>query len=134
MRGRAAFLLYFGERHLQQVAESPSLVHLGGPLMTEQTKRARRLAILMACVSGLFGCFNLSGRVVYAQYNYCSLSCSATAPAEGAAGAAISFSVNASTNYCEGSPSYAWNFGDGAAGSGSSASHSYAAAGNYIWS
>jgi uncharacterized protein (TIGR03437 family) len=101
--------------------------------MTKQTKYARRLAILMAGVAGLLGWFNLPGGVVYAQYDYCTLSCSATAPAEGAAGAAISFSANASTYYCQGSPTFTWDFGDGTSGTGSSAAHTYAAAGNYTW-
>jgi uncharacterized protein (TIGR03437 family) len=102
--------------------------------MTKQTKRARRLAIFVSAVAGVLGWFNLSGGIVYAQYNYCSLSCTASAPPDGAAGAAISFSASASALYCQGSPVYAWDFGDGTGGTGSSASHSYAAPGTYTWS
>ncbi len=99
--------------------------------MKEQTKRARRLAILMAGVVWSLGWLNLSGGIVYAQY--CTLTCSASAPGNGTAGAAIAFSASATTYYCEGEPSFSWNFGDGSSGSGSSVTHTYTAPGTYSW-
>src|SRR5262249_7378114 len=102
-------------------------------LMTEQKKRARLLAIFMSVVAGVFGWFNLSGGVAYAQY-YCSLSCSASAPPDGAAGASIRFSGSARAHFLQGTPSYSWDFGDGTSGSGGNTTHTYAAAGTYTWS
>lgn len=99
--------------------------------MKEQTKRARRLAVLMAGVVWSLGWLNLSGGIVYAQY--CTLTCSATAPGNGTAAAAIAFSASATTYYCEGEPSFSWTFGDGGSASGSSVTHTYTAAGTYNW-
>src|SRR5262249_5504280 len=99
--------------------------------MNKRTKRARRLAMLMVGIVGVLGWLNLSEGIVYAQY--CSLSCSASAPNNGTAGSAISFTASASTNYCQGTPSFSWSFGDGTTGSGSSAAHTYNSAGTYTW-
>lgn len=99
--------------------------------MKEQTKRARRLAILMAAIAWSLGWLNPSGGIVYAQY--CTLTCSATAPENGTAGNSISFSASATTYYCEGEPSFSWNFGDGRSASGSSVTHAYTAPGTYTW-
>jgi uncharacterized protein (TIGR03437 family) len=101
--------------------------------MKKQTKRARRLAILVAGIAVWLGWVDLGGGVAYAQYS-CVLSCSASGPATGTAGTPISFSATTSTYYCQGNPTYSWDFGDGATGSGSNSSHTYAAAGIYTWS
>lgn len=52
-------------------------------------------------------------------------------PYAGSTGAVITFDGSASSDPDGSIVSYAWNFGDGATGSGAVASHSYAAAGSY---
>ncbi len=69
----------------------------------------------------------------YAQYDYCSVSCTASAPTTAIAGVPTGMSGSANTVYCTGSPTYQWNFGDGGSASGSSVSHTYANPGNYMW-
>jgi uncharacterized protein (TIGR03437 family) len=100
--------------------------------MKDQAKHPRRLAILMVGLAGLLGWLNPSGRTAYAQY-YCTLTCTASAPSTGTAGNSLSFSASATTYYCEGTPNYVWDFGDGASASGASVTHTYAAAGTYSW-
>ncbi|MCI0338953.1 MAG: PKD domain-containing protein [Acidobacteria bacterium] len=68
------------------------------------------------------------------QYEYCTLSCSASAPATGSAGTAVNLSASATTVYCDGEPNYQWSFGDNTTSSGSSVSHTYASPGTYSWS
>jgi len=101
--------------------------------MVNKTNGTRRWAILLMGIAALLGWINPSGRNVYAQY-YCSLTCSASAPATGKAGDAIGFRASATTSYCDGEISYRWEFGDGASASSSSASHIYSRAGTYSWS
>jgi uncharacterized protein (TIGR03437 family) len=69
----------------------------------------------------------------YAQYDYCSVSCSASVPTSAIAGTATGMSGSASYSYCTGSPTYQWNFGDGGSASGSSVTHTYANPGSYMW-
>jgi PKD repeat protein len=52
-----------------------------------------------------------------------------TAPSSGAAGSAVSFTGSATDPYA--GLAFAWSFGDGATGTGSSPSHTYSAAGTY---
>lgn len=66
-------------------------------------------------------------------YQYCVLSCSASAPTTGVAGAAVSMSGTATGVYCDGEPSFQWNFGDGSSSTAQSASHVYANPGSYSW-
>jgi PKD repeat protein len=64
----------------------------------------------------------------------CSLSCSATVPATGTAGAAVSFQSTATATNCSGGITHAWAFGDGATSASEDPTHTYAAAGTYNWS
>jgi len=65
----------------------------------------------------------------------CSLACSASAPAAGLVGEALSFSATVTPSGCTaGSPAVSWSFGDGATASGAAATHAYGAAGTYSWS
>lgn len=74
---------------------------------------------------------SLSGAFAYQD---CVLSCTASAPDTGTAGAVISMSASATGIYCEGSPSYSWNFGDGSpASSTQNPTHAYANSGVYNW-
>ena len=91
----------------------------------------RRLPVLLMGVAGLLGWINPSGRDVYAQY--CTLSCSASAPQTGTVGSSISFTASVTTYYCMGDATYRWEFGDGATGSSSSSTHTYSKAGTYTW-
>lgn len=65
--------------------------------------------------------------------------CSFTAtPEYGAAPLAVTFAGAATISYCSGTPSYGWNFGDGATGNGQTStdpdpSVTYAADGTYAW-
>jgi hypothetical protein len=63
----------------------------------------------------------------------CSLTCSATAPTLGTAGAALAFAATATATGCDGTPAYAWAYGDGATSSEQNPSHAYASAGAYTW-
>ena len=67
------------------------------------------------------------------QVDACSLTCSATVPPSGAAGAPLTF-VAASASDCTASPTFQWDFGDGTGGAqGSIVSHAYAQGGTYQW-
>lgn len=100
--------------------------------MNTQATRAKFLAISVITLAVLFGWINSSADQVYAQY-YCSLNCSVTVPSSGAAGSAISFSSKLTTYYCEGTPTFTWEFGDGTMSSSSSPAHVYSAGGTYAW-
>lgn len=64
----------------------------------------------------------------------CTLACSATVPASGTAGTAVSFTSTATPTACSGTPAFEWDFGDGSAHSSQqNPGHTYAAAGSYTW-
>lgn len=63
----------------------------------------------------------------------CTLACSASVPATGAAGTPVAFSATASASGCASAPAYDWDFGDGSAhATSAAAAHAYAA-GTYGW-
>ncbi len=64
----------------------------------------------------------------------CSVSCTASVPATGSSGVAVSFVATATPSGCTGSPTYAWIFGDGGTSVQQNPSHTYASAGTYAWS
>lgn len=100
--------------------------------MKTQLYCAKALAFSIVCLAVCFGWVNSVGNQVYAQY-YCSLTCAVTAPSSGAAGSAISFSTRLTTYYCQGAPTFTWEFGDGASTTAASPEHIYAAGGTYTW-
>lgn len=63
----------------------------------------------------------------------CTVTCTATAPATGTAGSAVTFSSTATPSGCTGSPTYSWTFGDSQTSSSQNPSHTYSAAGTYSW-
>jgi PKD repeat protein len=65
----------------------------------------------------------------------CTLTCTATVPATGAAGASVAFASTATPSNCAGTPTYDWNFGDGTAHSAlQNPSHTFVSAGTFNWS
>lgn len=100
--------------------------------MRNTMNRVRHLAILTVGMASLMGWINTSGKNVYAQY-YCSLTCGASVPGTGKTGTAVALTASASTYYCQGDPTYSWDFGDGASGSGPSTTHTYNTAGSFTW-
>jgi len=100
--------------------------------MKNRTSHAKHLAFLMVGLAALMGWINSAGKNVYAQY-YCTLTCGTTVPGTAKAGNAVTFSATANTYYCQGTPDFSWDFGDGAKANAASASHTYAAAGTYTW-
>jgi PKD repeat protein len=72
--------------------------------------------------------------VVVAPSSTCSLVCSATAPDTARVGDLVRFAASATAEGCTGTVAYAWSFGDGATSPARQPSHTYAAAGTYIWS
>jgi uncharacterized protein (TIGR03437 family) len=64
----------------------------------------------------------------------CTVDCTATVPATGAAGAGVNFAATATTSGCATQPLFEWNFGDGSAhATEQNPSHTYVAAGTYTW-
>jgi PKD repeat protein len=64
----------------------------------------------------------------------CTLSCEASAaPDHGNAPLQVAFTSTVTPENCAGAPSYAWTFGDGATSAEANPSHTYAAAGSFIW-
>jgi PKD repeat protein len=63
----------------------------------------------------------------------CSLTCTATVPATGTTGTAVSFAGSATPSNCSGTPTYSWDFGDGSSSTQQNPSHTYASAGSYTW-
>ena len=69
-----------------------------------------------------------------APFQGCTVNCTATVPATGQAGAAISFAATATTSGCSVAPTFEWDFGDGSAKSTQqNPSKTYASAGTYNW-
>ena len=64
----------------------------------------------------------------------CALWCDASVSPNAWPGLPVSFNGSLETANCEGTPSYGWVFGDGAASGDTSASHVYVSAGSYDWS
>ena len=91
------------------------------------------LASLCVGLACLLGWLNPSGSCVYAQYDDCYVTCSASAASVGVVGSPVQFSVSAQTTYCTGSPSYSWNFGNGLSSSQESTSSTYQSPGTYNW-
>ncbi len=64
----------------------------------------------------------------------CTLSCEASAPAESEVDAPAAFVGRVeAAGACSGDVTFAWDFGDGSAGSGGSAEHAYRWPGSYAW-
>ena len=63
----------------------------------------------------------------------CSLDCQATAPSTGIAGEPLAFKATATPANCSGSPTFLWDFGDGASSTEQNASHAYPGAGTFTW-
>lgn len=76
---------------------------------------------------------NLGHVILTVSGSACSLECSVSAPAEAPAGALVSFSATVTPTGCTAEPDLAWQFGDGASGSGAQVSHAYSAPGSYDW-
>ncbi len=100
--------------------------------MNTQSSRAKFFAISVMALAVLLGWINPAANQVYAQY-YCSLNCSVTVPSSGTAGNAVAFSAKLTTYYCQGTPTYSWEFGDGTMSSSPSPAHVYSAGGTYSW-
>jgi PKD repeat protein len=92
-------------------------------------------AVLQVTVVNAAGCAASGSRsVTVVGGGGCSVSCGATVPATAAAGAAVSFQATSSlSGSCTGSPSYSWDFGDGATSSLQNPTHAYPAAGTFTW-
>ncbi len=63
----------------------------------------------------------------------CTLTCTATVPATGAATQAVPFASTATPSNCTGSPTFSWTFGDGMGSTLQNPNHTYASAGTYPW-
>jgi PKD repeat protein len=63
----------------------------------------------------------------------CVLTCTATVPATGVTGAAVSYASSATLTGCTGTPTYAWTFGDGATSAQQNPTHAYSSAGPFSW-
>lgn len=85
----------------------------------------------LAC---LLGWINPSGRYVYAQYDYCTMSCNASGPVTAAVGSTVQFNASVQSSYCSGLPGYSWTFGDGKTSTQQNPAHIYQTAGTYNWS
>jgi len=77
---------------------------------------------------------NLGSGTVTVQNAVCSVNCSATVPASGKVGSAVSFQAAATLSSCTSAPSFNWDFGDGTAhGTTANQTHTYLAAGTFTW-
>lgn len=63
----------------------------------------------------------------------CSLVCSASAPAAGVVGSAVSFQGSATATGCSSSPTWSWKFGDQATSTAQNPTHVYTSPGTYNW-
>lgn len=91
-------------------------------------------ASVLVGLASLLGWLNPSGSCVYAQYDDCSLTCTASAPAAGVVGSPLQFSVSLQTVYCTGTPVYSWTFGDGRTSTEPGPTNTYQSPGTYTWS
>lgn len=74
------------------------------------------------------------GAFEYRSGSSCALSCSATVPTTGTAGAPVAFAGGATASDCSGPVTYAWDFGDSSPPSAEqNPSHTYAGPGTYTW-
>lgn len=64
----------------------------------------------------------------------CTLACSATVPTNAPPGTEVSFQSEATATGCSGAPAFAWAFGDGSTSTEQNPKHTYATAGDYVWS
>lgn len=94
----------------------------------------RLSASLLVGFVSLLGWLNPSGNCVYAQYDDCSVSCTASAPSLAVVGTTVSFSASAVALYCNGQPTYAWGFGNGQTSTSQNPTVTYQSAGTYTWS
>jgi PKD repeat protein len=74
-----------------------------------------------------------SGVIVITPGSGCTLSCTATVPSAGTAGVPVPFASTATPSGCTGTPTFAWDFGDGQSSTIQNPSHAYVA-GTYNWS
>jgi PKD repeat protein len=64
----------------------------------------------------------------------CSVQATATVPTTGTPAVPVSFAATATAGTsCTGSPTFAWDFGDGGTSTAQNPAHTYAAAGTYTW-
>jgi uncharacterized protein (TIGR03437 family) len=109
------------------------LANCKGLFLGAQPALRRAGQIIVRIIAVAVTVITLSGEAVKAQYNDCSLTCSATVPDTGKAGVAVGVSASAYAVYCEGEATYTWTFGEGAGSTGQSATHTYNAPGTYSW-
>lgn len=74
-----------------------------------------------------------TGGVYSVDSTTCSLSCTATVPSNGTAGAKVNFSASATPSNCPGTVSYNWVFGDGETSTSQNPTHTYIDKGTYEW-
>lgn len=75
-----------------------------------------------------------SGKITVSQGGGCVLTCDASAsPASGTAPLAVTFTATETHEGCTGTPTFAWNFGDGETSTEQNPSHTYTTAGSYNW-
>ena len=88
---------------------------------------------MTASINGAPSCVK-TGTILVTTLPGCTLNCTVTVPTKGTTETAISFAAVATASGCTGSPTYEWDFGDGSGHSTQqNSTHTYAAAGNYIW-
>jgi PKD repeat protein len=63
----------------------------------------------------------------------CQVACSAEVPGTGTVGALVAFSATATPSYCQGTPSFAWTFGDGGTSVIQNPRHTYLTLGDFTW-
>lgn len=63
----------------------------------------------------------------------CHVACTADVPATGSEGTPVSFIGSATPSFCQGTPAFAWTFGDGGTSIIQNPRHTYLSAGEYPW-
>jgi PKD repeat protein len=111
-----------------------------GDGFTATTLNATHIYAAAGTYTWYFAATDVGGNWCYQQgvitIGPCTLTCgTATVPLTGATGQAITFSTTDATASatCSGTISYTWNFGDGATGTGLTATHTYTTPGAYPW-